>query len=159
VTDAAGREDRDPIAVAVHRLQRLLSSRRVHQRLASTAGADLTQQAAQVLRVLESDEARSVAEVARLARMDVAAVSRQLRILEDCGLATRRTDPCNASALLITATAAGAQLAGRIQHVQDRHLREALAGWTAEERAVLGELLLRFVDDLQRTPYRDGDRS
>jgi hypothetical protein len=31
---------------------------------------------------------------------------------------------------------------------------DALSAWTPEERETLGALLLRLVDDLQRTPHR-----
>jgi DNA-binding MarR family transcriptional regulator len=150
-------EGLDTLSLALHRLQRLLSSRRVHQRLADAAGVDLPQQAVQVLRALDVAEPMAVADIARTARMDVAAVSRQLRALEERRLVSRRVSPTNASVVLVTATARGVKLAGRLGSVQDRHLRDALADWTSEERGELGELLLRLVDDLQRTPYRTED--
>jgi DNA-binding MarR family transcriptional regulator len=139
---------------ALHRLGRLLGSRRVFSRLAAAAGIDVSQQAIQVLRVLDREQPRSVAEVARDARMDVGAVSRQLPVLEELGLAARRQSKAHGSVVLVTATPRGARVAAQVNAVQARHLREALAGWSEEDHSHLGRLLLRLVDDLQRTPYR-----
>jgi DNA-binding MarR family transcriptional regulator len=136
------------------RLQRLLSSRRIFASLATAAGVDLSQQAVQVLRVLDEREARPVADVARAARMDTGAVSRQLTTLEDRGYAQRSPSPDHGSVVLVTATARGAAVADRFAEVQGRHLAEALVGWSSDERAQLGRLLVRLVDDMQRTPYR-----
>ena len=144
----------EALGLALQRLQRLLSSRRVQSSWAAAAGLSLPQQAVQVLRTLGAEPARPVADVARAARMDVGAVSRQLRKLEDADLARRAASPSNASIVLVEATEAGRELAARYEDVRDRQLADALVDWTEEDRAQLGDLLLRFVDDLQRTPYR-----
>lgn len=138
---------------ALHRLQRLLSSRRVHTNLVTAAGSALSQQAAQVLAAV-GGETRTVADLARAAHMDVGAVSRQLRILEEEGLVTRAGSPSNGSIVLVAATAEGAELAARIAEVRQRQLVDALSGWDDDDRTRLGQLLARFVDDLQATPYR-----
>lgn len=143
------------VRLGLHRLQRLLSSRRSWSALADAAGADLPQQVLQVLQVLRDGEPRSLAELARLARMDAAAVSRQVRVLEDRGLATRRQSPHHGRIVLIEPTAAGLALAGRLYDLNTRHLVDALSAWTSDERDALGTLLVRLVDDLQRTPHRD----
>ena len=139
---------------ALHRLRRLLSSRRVFSRLAAAAGIEISQQAVQVLRVLDREDPRSVAEVAREARMDVGAVSRQLASLENLGLASRRPSKAHGSVVLVTATARGTQVVAQVNAVQNRHLQEALEEWSEEDRTQLAHLLLRLVDDLQQTPYR-----
>jgi DNA-binding MarR family transcriptional regulator len=149
-------DDVAPVALdhALARLQRLQASRRVFSNLTAVAGVDLSRQAIQVLRALDATQARSVADVARRARMDGGAVSRQLNALEDRRLATRAVSPSHGSVVLVTATSAGARLAARVAAVQRRHLVEALADWQPDERAALGRLLVRLVDDLERTPYR-----
>ena len=146
--------DVDGVRLGLHRLQRLLSSRRSWSALADAAGADLPQQVLQVLQVLRDGEARSLAEMARLARMDAAAVSRQVRVLEDRGLVGRRQSPHHGRIVLIEPTAEGLALAQRLYDLNTRHLVDALAAWTPEERDALGTLLVRLVDDLQRTPHR-----
>ena len=139
---------------ALHLLRRLLSSRRVFSRLAAAAEIEISQQAVQVLRVLDREDPRSVAEVAREARMDVGAVSRQLTSLENLGLVSRRPSKAHGSVVLVTATARGMQLVEQVNAVQNRHLQEALEEWSDEDRTQLAHLLLRLVDDLQQTPYR-----
>jgi DNA-binding MarR family transcriptional regulator len=153
--DRAERATGDPeLTVALERLQRLMASRSVFARQAEAAAVALPQQAVQVLRALAGEPPRAVAEVARAARMDVGAVSRQLRVLEDAGLASRRPSPTNGTVVLTEATPAGHDLARRFKSVGDQHLRDVLDAWSARDREQLGRLLLRFVDDLQRTPYR-----
>jgi DNA-binding MarR family transcriptional regulator len=143
------------ISLGIRRLQRLLSSRRVHSRLAAVAGVTLSQQALQVLGALTPDGPRSVADVARAAHMDVAAVSRQLGALEDEQLVRRATSASNASVVLVEATPRGRRVVSQLEAVRTRHFREALAAWTPAERITLGQLLLRLVDDLPQTPYRE----
>jgi len=138
------------------RLQRLLASRRVYSGLAEVAGVDCSQQAVQVLRAVADGGPQPVAAVARAARMDMGAVSRQLRALQDQGMIARTTSPTNGSVVLVEATAAGLDAARRIERVRGQHLHDALRGWSDPERHQLGALLVRLVDDLQRTPYRAG---
>jgi DNA-binding MarR family transcriptional regulator len=143
----------EQIGTGLHRLQRLLASRRVSTSLAGAAGAPVGQQAMQLLRALRDGRPLPVAEAARAARLDVGAASRQLRSLDELGLTERSPSPDNASVVLVRLTADGLAIAKRLQQVNNQHLVNALAGWTDDEREMLGSLLLRLVDDLQRTPY------
>jgi DNA-binding MarR family transcriptional regulator len=138
----------------LNRLQRMLGSRRIQSRLVEATGVDLTQQSLQVLRVLGDGHQRTVADVARDARMDVGAVSRQLRVLEGQGLVEREASPVHGSVVLVRTTDAGFSTAARVEVVQLRQFSEALANWTPEQCVALGRSMSRLVDDLQRTPYR-----
>ena len=146
----------DALAAALRQLGRLMSSRRVSSSLAHAAGVDLSQQAVEVLRSVDGDGPVPVADVARTAHMDVGAVSRQLRLLEARGLLTRRPSPAHRSVVLVAPTGRGRTLIRRVEAVRNRHLDDALAGWTAGERAELGRLLGRLVADLQATSFRAG---
>ncbi len=146
--------DIEPVRAGLHRLQRLLGSRRPWTALGDAAGVDLAQQEIQVLQVLHDGEARSMADLARLARMDAAAVSRQVRSLEDRGLVERRASPVHGRIVLIEPSDEGLVTARRLHDLRDRHLVDALSSWTADERDALGRLMDRLVDDLERTPYR-----
>lgn len=141
------------IAGAMRALQRLRGSRQVHAALVRAAHIELSQQAVQVLLAL--GHGQSVAELARAAHMDVAAVSRQLRVLEDAGLLERAPSPDHGSVVIVTPTSRGRAVAERIRRVRDEHLHRALAAWTPDDREHLAALLQRLVDDLQATPYRD----
>jgi DNA-binding MarR family transcriptional regulator len=150
---APSRRGYEQIGTGLHRLQRLLSSRRVSSAAAEAASAPVGQQGMQLLRALRDGRARPVAEAARAARLDVGAASRQLRRLDELGHVERSPSPDNASVVLVRLSPTGRDLAQRLHEVENRHLHEALAGWTDAEREALGGLLLRLVDDLQRTPY------
>src|SRR3954447_19126987 len=127
------------LADALLGLQRLRGSRRVHAALADTTGVDLSQQAVQVLGAL--DGTLSVAQLAQAARMDVGAVSRQVRVLEESGYVTKTPSPDNASVVLVTATAFGHHVARRIAASRNDHLARALSTWTPDDRRALTALL------------------
>ena len=145
------------VRLGLTRLQRLLSSRRVHAGMAGAARVVLPQQAMNVLRALGDREPRPVGDLARAARMDTGAVSRQIRVLEEEGLVERRSSPQHGSIVLVEATAEGKAMAQRFERVRGAQLSRALVDWTPEERHQLGELMLRLVDDLQATPYLQAD--
>ena len=145
------------VRLGLTRLQRLLSSRRVHAGMAGAARVVLPQQAMNVLRALGDREPLPVGDLARAARMDTGAVSRQIRVLEEEGLVERRSSPQHGSIVLVEATAEGKAMAQRFERVRGAQLSRALVEWTPEERQQLGELMLRLVDDLQATPYLQAD--
>lgn len=146
-------EHLETIGVAINHLQRLLSSRRVFSRLATSAGVSLSQQSTQVLLAM-STTPRPIADIAAAANMDVGAVSRQLRILEGEGLAKRAASPSHGRIILVRWTPKGQRLGEHVRDVRRRHLVAALCTWTPEERRQLGDLLTRLVTDLQTTPFQ-----
>ena len=145
------------VRLGLTRLQRLLSSRRVHAGMAGAARVALPQQAMNVLRALGDREALPVGDLARAARMDTGAVSRQIRVLEEEGLVERRSSPQHGSIVLVVATPEGKAMAHRFERVRSAQLSRALIDWSPEEREQLGSLMLRLVDDLQATPYLQTD--
>jgi DNA-binding MarR family transcriptional regulator len=145
------------VRLGLTRLGRLLSSRRVHVGMAGAAGVGLPEQAMNVLRALGDRDPISVGDLARAARMDTGAVSRQVRVLEAEGLAKRQASPQHRSIVLVEATSAGREIAHRFERVRNAQLTRALAEWTDEERELLGQLLVRLVDDLLSTPYLRSD--
>ena len=141
------------VRLGLSRVGRLLSSRRIHANYAAAAGAELPQQAVDVLRALGDHEPLAVGDLARLARMDTGAVSRQVKVLAHAGLVERRTSPQHGSIVLVVGTPEGRELARRFERVRSSQLVRALSHWTPEERLELGRLLVRLVDDVQATPY------
>lgn len=139
------------LATALNGLGRLFASRQVYSRIAEAAGVSTSQQGIQVLYVLADGGERPVAGLADEARMDIAAVSRALRGLEADGLVRRRTDRADARVVLVSATASGARVAGRILDLQHRHLDKTLSHWSNDDRARLADLLARLVADLRAT--------
>jgi DNA-binding MarR family transcriptional regulator len=144
--------DLEDLGNALRRLQRLLSSRKVAGALADAADVALSTQEIAVLTALGSDTV-TVAELARLAAMDVGAVSRQLSGLDAAGLVRKAVNPDNRAVVFITATDEGRVQAERVVRVRDAHLARALAGWSSDDRRAIGELLARLVADVAATPY------
>jgi DNA-binding MarR family transcriptional regulator len=141
----------DALLSAIHRMGRLTASRQVAARIAGAASAEVSQQGVQLLRAVHHAGELPIAGLAGAAHMGIAAVSRQLRPLEEAGLVTRASASHDARVTLISLTAAGRTLAERIRAVGLRHLDSALAGWSGEDRARLAALLTRLVDDLVAT--------
>lgn len=141
------------IRTGLARLQRMLSSRRLNAGAAEAAGIALTQQAIEVLRALDPTAPMPVGDLARAARMDTGAVSRQVRVLEEQGYVERRASADHGSIVLVGATPLGRAAAARYERVRNLQLLRALAEWAPEERLELGRLLVRLVDDLQAIPY------
>ena len=154
MTQRVTEPDVESVRLGLYRLQRLLAGRRPFSALTAAAGLDLSQQEIQVLQVLQDGAARSMAELARSARLDAGAVSRQVQALEERGLVGRRPSPDHGRIVLVEPSAEGLDAARRVHDLRNRHLLDALDDWSVEERDTLGRLLLRLVDDLQATPYR-----
>lgn len=142
----------ESVRIGLRRMQRLLGSRRVFATLAGAAGAEVTQQGVDILSVLADGAARPIGEVARLARLDAGAVSRQLNRLEADGYVCR-DGAGRGSVVLVKVTTKGRTLVGKVEAVRADHLQRAFAGWTSAEQTELGRLLVRLADDLQGAPY------
>ena len=140
--------------VSLQRLGRLFASRQVAARITTAAGAEVSLQGAALLRVLLREGQKSVAALAASAPMDIAAVSRQVRLLEAAGTVRRTASPADGRVALLELTPEGRELAEKIRAVGVRHLEGALAGWSAPDRQALARLLHRLVDDMVATPIR-----
>ncbi|TDW17312.1 MarR family winged helix-turn-helix transcriptional regulator [Kribbella kalugense] len=75
-------------------------------------------------------------------------VTRQVQALEQRGLVRRVTDPNDRRASLIEPTATGAEAATRYTSTIADWFREAIAGWSPEDRTELNRLLTKLTDDL-----------
>jgi DNA-binding MarR family transcriptional regulator len=144
-------EGDDDLLLAIQRLGRLMGSRHVSSRIADAAGAQVTKQGVQILRALYRSGKQPIAVLATAAHMDIAAVSRQLRRLEDVGFVQRATTARDGRVALVSLTASGRRVAKRIREVGLRHLTNALHDWDPRDRTELARLLTKLVDDLMAT--------
>jgi DNA-binding MarR family transcriptional regulator len=151
MSPAAPKHVDDELLAAIQRLGRLMGSRQAAGRIAEAAGAEVSQQGVQILRALHRHGEQPIAALANLAHMDIAAVSRQLRLLEEQDLVRRATAASDGRVALVSLTPTGTRVAKRIRAVGLRHLSDALADWSGGDRADLSRLLSRLVDDLART--------
>jgi DNA-binding MarR family transcriptional regulator len=107
-----------------------------------------------LLRALRRGGQQPVAALASSAAMDLGAVSRQVRLLEEAGAVRRSRSPEDGRVALLDLTPEGRRMVDRIQAVSVRHLEEALEGWSDDEELTLARLMQRLVDDMVRTPVR-----
>jgi DNA-binding MarR family transcriptional regulator len=148
----SGPDPIEELGSSLQRLGRLLASRHVAARITTAAGVDVSQQGAALLRVLLRQGKQSVATLAAGAAMDLGAVSRQVKLLEDAGAVRRSRSAEDGRVALLELTAEGRRMATRIRSVGVRHLELALDDWTDDDKAALATLLRRMVDDLVATP-------
>lgn len=141
----------DELLLAIQRLGRLMGSRQVSSRIADAAGVDISQQGVQLLRALLRHGELPIAGLATAAHMDISAVSRQLRPLEEAELVRRAAAADDGRVALVALTPAGTKAARKIRQVGLRHLSESLSDWSDRDRAQLARLMTRLVDDLQHT--------
>lgn len=141
----------DDLLVAIQRLGRLMGSRQVSTRIAEVADAEISQQGVQILRSLLRHGELPIAGVAAAAHMDISAVSRQLRPLEEAGLVARGTSAQDGRVALVALTDVGRTVAERIRKVGLRHLEASLQGWSNADKKQLALLMSKLVDDMQRT--------
>jgi DNA-binding MarR family transcriptional regulator len=142
----------EQLMVSLQRLGRLQSSRQVTNRIATAAGAEVSQQGVTLLRVLHRNGRQSMATLASAAAMDLGAVSRQVKLLEEAGAVRRTRSAEDGRVALLELTAEGRRVAERIRAVGVRHLESALAAWSPADAETLATLLARLVDDLMSTP-------
>ena len=147
-----GPEPIEELMVSLQRLGRLLASRQVASRITTAAGAQVSQQGVTLLRVLHREGRQAMATLAAAAAMDLAAVSRQVKLLEAAGAVRRRSSADDRRVTLLELTADGRRLAERVRAVGVRHLETALQGWSTADERTLARLLGRMVDDLVATP-------
>ena len=149
--------DLDAVSRALEQLLRLNASRKVHANQAAAAGVSLSPPGMALLRRLQEEGPLSMGELARLTHMDPAATGRQVRQLEQDGLVMKDTSPADRRVTVVRLTPRGADVRRRVSAVLDHHLEDVLGGWSKTDRAKLGTLLTRLVEDLRTVRYRPAE--
>lgn len=139
---------------ALERLFRLTNSRKVDTRQAAAIGAAVTRAGYAVLRSVDEAGELSLGELGRSCSMDPAAVSRQVKALEEDGFVEREQAEGDARVSVVRLTPRGRSVYRRIVAVRQQHMSEVLAGWSSTDRAALSRLVGRLVDDLRAVPFR-----
>lgn len=139
---------------ALEQLLRLYASRKVHARRSAAAGVMISQPGYLLLRRLQEDGPLTMGELARITQMDPAAAGRQVRQLEEEGLATRAKGEEDGRVVVVMVTPRGAAVRQRLSVVGELHMSDVLQDWPRTDRAQLAELLPRFVEGLRGIPFR-----
>lgn len=143
---------------AIVAVQRVTNSRRLDVVRAERSGVPLGMVATGVLyQVVESGPLRA-ASLAQRSRMQPAALSRQLGILERAGCIDRVPDPTDGRGSVVRATRQGRAVHHRIQSSDDELFAAQLARWEPAQLDQLADLLERLVTDL-RAPAPDHDEA
>ncbi|NUU22932.1 MAG: MarR family transcriptional regulator [Streptomycetaceae bacterium] len=151
MTDA---ESRRAINEAVNALKRFVNSRQLDALHAARSGVALNLVAIGILhRVIDHGPIRPT-ELAERADIQPAALSRQIRILEEGGYIVRIGDAEDGRVSLVDATPEGREAYRSFAAANDALLAEQLKGWTAEELAGLAEQMQRLVADLRGVPRK-----
>lgn len=146
MTDA---ESRRAINEAINSLKRFVNSRQLDALHAARSGVALNLVAIGILhRVLDHGPIRPT-ELAELADIQPAALSRQIRILEEGGFIVRTADAEDGRVSLVEATPEGREAYRSFAAANDALLAEQLKDWTAAELAGLADQMQRLVADLR----------
>ncbi len=111
-----------------------------------------------VLAYLNVEGPQRAGELAAAFHADPSTISRQVSGLVKAGLVERRADPGDGRASILAATDEGVRVIETERRRRARVIAAVLAGWSAQDRAALTDLLARFRDDYQS--FEDqGERS
>lgn len=110
-----------------------------------------------VLVTLKKAGALSQAELARLLEVEQSSMAQLLNRMERDGLVERVADPADRRSRLISLTDTAARQLPSGKSVMEAVSRQALAGFSAEEKQQLASLLLRVNENLDAAlPRADG---
>ena len=133
---------------AIRQLLRWASRADVRRVLAGEAGQDLSPTETWLLGQLVDNGPMRVTDLARWQGVDKSTMTPQVRRLEDHGFITRRSDPADRRAALLSVTAQGDRLLRQIHATGAAVFDDVLRDWAAPDGAALAALLTRFVEQL-----------
>lgn len=89
-----------------------------------------------------------MSKLAEWMAVDKSTMTTEIRRLETTGLVSRRSDPTDRRAVLITATAEGRTAIARHRQLAQDVYDTLVGKWTEQDRTEFARLLGRFVDEL-----------
>jgi DNA-binding MarR family transcriptional regulator len=123
-------------------------SLRQHERIVRAARLPLTGASLALLGLVSRHGPLSVGEVARRVGVAPSTASRQLRPLERHRFIARDASDADRRVAQLRVTPTGERALARARDVMLNDYEVALRGWSAQDRARLGELLAHLRDDL-----------
>lgn len=149
VDDPARRDDLTRIGEALAGVFRAGHAARLHERVSEQAGVAVDRTGFVVLAKAMREPAR-ISQLADRIGLDISTTSRKVAELEAAGLVVRTHDPGDRRAAVVSTTDRGEALVARVREARNRAFGQMLAGWGAEDRARLADLLERLVEDIDR---------
>ena len=121
----------------------LRRSQRIH--LSTGAGEVFLERSAYgILCQLADEGPQRLGALATTFGLDPSTITRQVRALEDAGLAARTTDESDRRASILDLTPEGRGILDRTRAHRRERLRNAMHDWTDDERVEFGRLLAKF---------------
>lgn len=146
--------DTSELATQIHRLDTVLG-KVADTALQNTCGFGLSQY--KILWMLKTHrEGVLQTTIAKWLNLTEAAVSRQMRVLENDGLIDRQTDPENRRNNNITLTIKGKKLAATAKHLLIEEYEPHFAVVTARERTELNRLLEKIFYSVVKKIEKEG---
>lgn len=143
---------RDPDLLAIYDFTSLVSasarSARQHERMVHAVGVGITGAGLLALRAIERHAPVTPSDVARRLQIDQSTASRHLAALVEQGFVARDADPDDRRVSWLRVAPAGQEVLDRARDVVLNDFDAALAGWSADDRHVLAELLTRLREAL-----------
>ena len=120
--------------------------RRVQSIHLSTSAGDmrLERSAYGILCQLADEGPQRLGALAMAFGLDPSTITRQVKALEDAGLATRETDPSDRRASILDVTPSGHDVLGRTRTHRRARLQKALSDWPERDLTDFGRLLKEF---------------
>lgn len=146
--ETAGTQVQDAVA----RVLRWASRGDVRRTLAGAAARDLSPTDAWLLAAITDNGPVRVSDLAEWQGVDKSTITPQVRRLEDRRLVSRRPDPADGRAVLLSATPRGRQIRNDVAAAGAAVFDAILRDWASADRQALGALLSRFAEQLAQEP-------
>jgi DNA-binding MarR family transcriptional regulator len=145
----------DPTLHALYEFTELIAanvrSSKQRERVMRAARVPLTSAGLNALRLVGRHAPLAISELADRLGVDQSTASRQLRPIEDQRLVVRAVDDNDRRVAWLSLTPKGRRVLERTTDVWLQDYEDALEGWSADDRALLGDLLDRLRTDLNRS--------
>lgn len=113
-------------------------------------GMDLERSAYGIMCQLADEGPQRLGALATAFGLDPSTITRQVRALEEAGLAARTTDQTDRRASILDLTEDGRDVLTRTREHRRERLLRATDDWTLEERQEFGRLLEKFNASVER---------
>lgn len=140
------------VRAAVTEIVRWAGRTGVRGRLLGAAGRELSVNDVHLLRVIVANGPVRVSDLAESQGVDKSTITPQVRRLEERDLVTRRPDPADRRAVLLSATARGRRIQQQMNKAGAAVFDDVLRDWPHDDRRALADLLDRFARQLSDEP-------